>query len=134
MILALDIPVVNRNSSQLETLIGCFLNTLVLRSKIKEETSFQKFLQEVRNTSLQTFVHQEIPIEKIIQEINPVRISNQPSLFHFFFNVADLRQNPFQLPGLQVELLQDLQESSLFDCSFYLRYEKTQCTTRMRIQ
>ena len=78
-----------RNRTETEPLIGCFMNFLALRSQPSEAQTVQAFLQEVGQTVLDAYSHQDCPFEKVVEVINPARKTSQNPLY----NVALLLQN-----------------------------------------
>lgn len=83
--IAVGSPVANRNRMELEGLIGCFINTLVLRTKFNREESFRELLRRTRQTVLEAFEHQTVPFEEVINEVQPARSLNTSPLFNVLF-------------------------------------------------
>ncbi|MCA1612753.1 MAG: amino acid adenylation domain-containing protein, partial [Acidobacteria bacterium] len=83
-------PVANRNYAELEGLIGFFLNTLTLRTSLAGNPTFLELLARERETVLQAFAHQDVPFEKLVQELHPERSMNRR---HSLFQVAFILQN-----------------------------------------
>ncbi|MGK7942438.1 MAG: amino acid adenylation domain-containing protein [Crocosphaera sp.] len=88
--------IAGRNRSEIEPLIGCFMNFLALRSQVSREPTVQEFLQQVGTTVLSAYSHQDYPFEKLVEVLNPTR---------------QMSHNPIYNVGL---LLQNYPESSLF--------------------
>src|SRR5229473_1535061 len=65
--------IANRSRQELEPLIGFFINTLVLRTQFTEDSSVAELLQRVRDVSLQAYAHQDIPFERLVEALDPVR-------------------------------------------------------------
>ncbi|WP_439851542.1 amino acid adenylation domain-containing protein [Pseudomonas syringae] len=86
--------IANRTRSETEGLIGCFINTQVLRSEVTAQTRFVDLLQTVRNASTGAQAHQELPFDAIIDALQPERSQSHNPLFQVMFNhqpvVADL--------------------------------------------
>ncbi|HEY0677810.1 MAG TPA: condensation domain-containing protein, partial [Chitinophagaceae bacterium] len=74
-------PIANRNLPELENLIGVFINTLVLRTKVSGECSFRELLQRVREVSVEAYTHQDLPFEKLVEELNPQRDLSRTPVF-----------------------------------------------------
>jgi len=91
-------PIANRQDVQLEGLIGCFVNSLVMRVRVTPERSFRELIADVRGTTLEACLHQDIPIEQLIEGLSPMRgLSSTP-----FFQVMFVLQNaPAGLQRLQ---------------------------------
>jgi len=78
-------PIANRDHTEIEDLIGFFINTLVLRSQISDDMSFRQLLRSVRETCLDAYTHQELPFEKLVQELRPVRDLKHTPIFQVMF-------------------------------------------------
>lgn len=94
-------PIANRDRSEVEALIGFFVNTLVLRSRCSGG-SFRKLLWQVRETALDAYAHQNLPFEKIVEELQPTRDMSRNVLFQVFFMLQRDPVAALGLPGLQV--------------------------------
>jgi amino acid adenylation domain-containing protein len=80
-------PAASRDRAELERLIGLFLNTLVLRTEIAEGATFRQLLQQVRASTLEAYEHQELPFEKLVEEMQPDRNLNVNPLFQVLYVV-----------------------------------------------
>lgn len=78
-------PISNRKFKELEKLIGFFTNTLVLRSRPKGQMEFHQFLQEIKQTALDAYRHQDLPYEKLVSGLQPDRFANQSAIFQSMF-------------------------------------------------
>lgn len=82
-------PIANRNRTELDSLIGCFINTLVLRTQLDENPSFKELLRRVRKAAIEAYVHQDLPFEKLVELQSSRDLSYNP-LFQAMF----VLQNP----------------------------------------
>ncbi len=88
-----------------EPVIGMFINTLVLRTKISEDLTFREVMNRVRATTLGAMAHQELPFEKIVEAVRPSRDSGFNPLFQVNFRVQNSTAISLHLPGLSTETL-----------------------------
>ncbi|HKH43314.1 MAG TPA: amino acid adenylation domain-containing protein, partial [Thermoanaerobaculia bacterium] len=98
--LAVGSPVAGRNRVETEGLIGFFVNTLVLRGNLAGEPTFRELLGQVRETALAGWLHQDVPFEKLVEELAPARSLAHAPLFQA---VLVLQNAP--VPSLEVETL-----------------------------
>ncbi|MFG3691061.1 amino acid adenylation domain-containing protein [Micromonospora sp. NPDC047740] len=95
-------PVAGRTEVELERMIGFFVNTLVLRTEVDRRLSFAGLLARVRQTAMGAFAHQEVPFERLVEELNPPRDPSRNPLFQVMFNLLNLNDNPLDLTGIEV--------------------------------
>jgi len=114
-------PIAGRNRTELEGLIGFFMNTIVMRTDLSEEPSFRELLERVRETALGAYTHQDMPFEKLVEELAPERDLSRTPLFQVFFNhIVTMGSKPAKLPGLEAETSGDLDRESKFDMTLYV--------------
>src|SRR6266849_6914481 len=94
--------IANREDAELGGLIGFFVNTLVMRVRVKPEMSFGELLGEVRRTALEAYEHQEVPFEKLVEELSPQRSLNTTPVFQVTFVLQNAPWKPQELEGLEV--------------------------------
>ncbi len=99
-------PIANRNHSQIEGLIGFFVNSLVMRTDLDGNPSFSDLLTRVRKIALDAYAHQDLPFEKLVEELQPERNLSQNPLFQVTFAVQNVPIRDLQLKGLQLSPLE----------------------------
>jgi amino acid adenylation domain-containing protein len=95
-------PIANRREAQLEEMIGFFVNTLVMRIGVKRGMSFREILSEVRRTALEAYQYQEIPFERLVEELAPVRILNRTPVYQVVFALQNAPWSLQELKELEV--------------------------------
>jgi hypothetical protein len=117
-------PVTGRTGVELEKLIGCFANTLVLRTDLSGDPTFQEILSRVREVTLGGFDHQELPFEKLVEELRPPRIPGCHPLFQVLFNShLDFAWDVIEIPGLSIEDIEIDLGTALVDLSLDFKRE-----------
>src|SRR5579864_3397021 len=107
----------NRNPMQTEGLIGFFVNQLVLRGDLRGNPSFREYLGRVRRTVLEGYEHQDVPFEKLVEELDPERDLKQTPLFQSMLVLQNAAENRMALPGLEVKLVGSEFRVAKFDLS-----------------
>jgi amino acid adenylation domain-containing protein len=97
---AVGSPVANRSRAETEPLIGFFANTLVLRAQAGDDPSFGEWLGRVREAALGAFANQDLPFERIVEELRPERNFVHPPLFQVMFVLQNAFLGALELPGL----------------------------------
>jgi len=95
-------PIANRQDSQLENLIGFFVNALVMRVRVNPEASFRELLSDVRDTTLDAYQHQDIPFERLVEELSPERRLNASPIFQVWFALQNTPLERHQVTGLDI--------------------------------
>jgi len=113
--LVVGTPIANRNRVEIESLIGLFVNTLVLRSRLSGDTSFRELLHRVRETALDAFAHQDLPFERLMEELQPARSLSHTPLFQVMFAMQNTPEESLDLPGLQATILELDSGAAKFD-------------------
>ncbi|MGG6268953.1 amino acid adenylation domain-containing protein [Leptolyngbya sp. AN03gr2] len=118
--IAIGVPIANRHRSEVEGLIGFFVNSLVMRSQISGDSSFRELLEQVRRTALEAYEHQDLPFEKLVEELDPDRDLNRNPLFQVAFALQNAPMQPLELPGLKLEPAPLEFGSTRFDLEIHL--------------
>ncbi|QIR40546.1 amino acid adenylation domain-containing protein [Tolypothrix sp. PCC 7910] len=108
-------PIANRKRAEVENLIGFFVNTLVLRSNLSGNPSFRDLLKQVREVALGAYAHQDLPFEKLVEEIQPQRTLSHNPLFQVMFVFQNAPKTSLELPDLHLEVLGLDSETANFD-------------------
>ena len=93
-------PIANRHRPEVEGLIGLFVNTLVIRTRVNPNASFLDQLKVVRQTSLEAYQYQDLPFEKLVETLQPDRDMSLSPLFQVKFRLENAPQQELDLPGL----------------------------------
>src|SRR5947209_7442390 len=102
--IAVGTVIANRNRLETEGLIGFFINTLVLRSRAEGRKRFAEFVGEVRGTVLSGYAHQDLPFERLVEELAPERMLGRTPLFQAMLVLQNLPEESLQLPGLELSV------------------------------
>jgi amino acid adenylation domain-containing protein len=113
-------PIANRQHAEIESLIGFFVNTLVMRTEVSSELSFRELVKQVREVSLGAYAHQDVPFEKLVEELQPERNLSYTPLFQVAFALQNTPMPEIKLAGLQLSVLEPERETAKFDLALSL--------------
>jgi amino acid adenylation domain-containing protein len=111
--------VAGRNRSEIEGLIGFFINALVLRVDLSGNPTFAELLERVREVCLGAYTHQDLPFEKIVETIASDRDLSRNPLFQVMFNMVDISQHVLQLSGCDVKRESFVDPEAKFDITLH---------------
>lgn len=111
------IPIAGRDRLETESLIGIFINTLVLRTRLDPNWTFRDFLANVRQVALEAYEHQELPFEQLIEELHPERNLSVSPIFQVFFQLRNFTGRTLKTEGLEIEYFPVDRGVSLFELS-----------------
>ena len=113
-------PIANRRRSEVESIIGFFVNTLALRIKLKDSLSFFQLIIAVRQISLDAYAHQDLPFEKLVEELQPERSLSYSPLFQVMFILQNAPKKKFELANITLTPLIIHTETAKFDLTLSL--------------
>jgi amino acid adenylation domain-containing protein len=113
-------PIAGRNQTATEDLIGCFINTLALRTDLGGNPSFLELLGRVRKVAMDAYTHQDMPFEKLVEELQPERNLSRSPVFDVLFNFINTPTFAWEIPGLSVKSLKLNQPESKFSMTLYV--------------
>lgn len=108
-------PVANRRRPELERLIGFFVNTLVLRVGLESELRVPELLQRIKTVTLGAYEHQDVPLEQVVEALQPERSLSRNPIFQVMFALQNAPMSDLALPDLQVTLQDGVDEPAMFD-------------------
>src|SRR3990167_41219 len=118
-------PIAGRVRPELEQLIGCFVNTLAIRSDLSGNPTFTSLLKQMQQNLTGAYDHQDIPFERLVDELGVAREMSHTPLFQVMFVLQNATTtSALALPGLNIELLPEESETSKFDITINMREEK----------
>ncbi len=108
-------PIANRTYNEIEGLIGFFVNTLALRGDLRGNPSFRELLRRVRDTTLRAYAHQDLPFERLVEELRPERDMSRTPLFQVMFVLQNAPMQTLELPELTLKAQELATDSAKFD-------------------
>lgn len=118
--ITLGAPVAGRPLPETETMIGLFLNTLVLRTDLSGNPNFDELLDRVRETVLDAHANGDIPFEKLVSDLQPERSLDRHPFFDLFFNFITSPQSDGQRPGIRLCPLEPEETVAKFPLTLYV--------------
>ncbi|MBD2345780.1 non-ribosomal peptide synthetase [Anabaena subtropica] len=113
-------PIAHRHRAEIESLIGFFINILVLRTDLSGDLSFQELLGRVKSTALEAYVHQDLPFDKLVEELQPNRDLSYNPLFQVMFVLQNVPKPNLSLSDVSVTYEEGYNGSSKFDLTLFM--------------
>ncbi|GAA2091419.1 hypothetical protein GCM10009759_15990 [Kitasatospora saccharophila] len=114
----IGVPVAGRSDEALHPMVGFFVNTLVLRTDLGGDPTFEQLLHRVRDADLAAFQHQDLPFERLVDALAPVRSLARQSLFQVMLAFQNTEAPRFELPGLRSSFRETGSTAAKFDLVF----------------
>ena len=118
--LVVGTPIANRTRPEIEPLIGFFINTLALRTRLAEGETARELLRRVRAAALEAYAHQDLPFERLVEELSPERHLDHAPLFQVMLTLQNAPGGPTGIPGLRVTPLELANPESKLDWTLTL--------------
>ncbi|MCM3340480.1 non-ribosomal peptide synthase/polyketide synthase [Paenibacillus sp. MER TA 81-3] len=116
-------PIAGRTHGDLQPLIGMFVNTLAIRSYPAGEKTFLSFLEEVKDTTMRAYEHQDYPFEELVENVRVPRDASRNPLFDTVFVLQNTEQGTFDIDGLQLLPHPAEHPVAKFDLTFHIEEE-----------
>jgi amino acid adenylation domain-containing protein len=113
-------PIANRGRSETEGVVGFFANTLALRTDLSGDPTFREALRRVRETALGAYAHEELPFERLVEELHQERSLSRSQVFQVMLLLDESPLRPFCLPGLELEPVEVDSGIAMFDLTLQL--------------
>ncbi|PCK02582.1 MAG: hypothetical protein COA42_21985 [Alteromonadaceae bacterium] len=119
-------PIANRTQNQTEDIIGLFVNTLVFRGKLQAQQDFTDLLRATRKTCLGAYAHQDVPLELLVEKLQPARNLSYSPLFQVMLSIQNNELSEPELPGLEVSRLSADYPVAKFDLTLFVEEREGQ--------
>ncbi|MFL6256241.1 MAG: amino acid adenylation domain-containing protein, partial [Pyrinomonadaceae bacterium] len=121
-------PIAGRSRKELEELIGFFVNTLILRTDLSGRPTFRELLGRVREVSLEASAHQDVPFERLVEELQPRRDLSRSPLFQVMFAMQNTPYEAAELPGMNLSLFEVESGAAKFDLTMFVAEDEAGLT------
>ena len=113
-------PIANRNLAEIQGMIGFFVNTLVLRSNLSGNPCFKELLKRIRRVALDAYSHQDLPFEKLVEELQPDRSLSHTPLFQVMFALQNFPMPNLEVAGLNLQVQEVDMGTAKFDLTLFV--------------
>ncbi|MDF0668421.1 MAG: amino acid adenylation domain-containing protein [Nitrospira sp.] len=124
-------PIANRTRSEIEGLIGFFVNTLALRADLSGRQTVRELLALVRQVCLGAYTHQDVPFEKLVEVLQPVRDVSYSPIFQVMFELQNAPASELDIPGLHIGTVDVEPLTAKFDLTLTLCETESGLTASM---
>ncbi|WP_414568360.1 amino acid adenylation domain-containing protein [Nostoc sp. CCY 9925] len=113
-------PIASRNRAEIQSLIGFFVNVLVMRTDLSGDLSFEDLLARVKSTALEAYTHQDLPFEKLVEELKPSRDLSYNPLFQVMFVLQNVPKPNLSLSDVSITYEEGYNGTSKFDLTVFM--------------
>jgi len=113
-------PIANRNRAEIQSLIGFFVNVLVMRTDLSGDLSFEDLLARVKSTALEAYTHQDLPFDKLVEELKPSRDLSYNPLFQVMFVLQNVPKPNLSVSDVSITYEEGYNGTSKFDLTLFM--------------
>jgi amino acid adenylation domain-containing protein len=129
--IAVGVSVANRTVKETEPVIGLFVNTLIMRTSLEGQPTFRDLLQRVRSVALEAYAHQDVPFEKLVEELNPERTVGEVPLIQVLLVFQNMPDRTPEISGLQITTIHSDAKYSNLDLCVAITEESDRLTVEL---
>ncbi|MFZ6027917.1 MAG: amino acid adenylation domain-containing protein [Chloroflexota bacterium] len=118
--LVIGTRVAGRNRREVESMVGLFVNSLVLRADLSGQPTFRELLRRVRAMTMDAYTHQDVPFEMLVEKLQPPRDQNRNPFFQVMFVLQNFPTSEMSLQGLSMQSIEMPNDTARFDMDFTL--------------
>lgn len=118
--LCVGTPIANRTRAELESVIGFFVNSLAMRADLSRDPSFVDFVRAVRKTAHAAYLHQDLPFERLVEDLQPRRDTNRNPLFQIVFAFQNTPYQAVPMAGVSISVPEAVMSTTRFDLEFHM--------------
>ena len=115
----IGVPMAGRNIQNTQEILGMFINTVVMRTMIDDNMSFDELLNDVKKNSISDFENQEMPFDRLVEILNPNRNLSYSPLFQILFNMMNIQEPVFDLENVKTSIREQASHNSKYDLTVY---------------